>query len=79
MLRLPRGMLTALIAALVLAAGPATAEAKGDGQPAQVEAALIAPGRVMPIPRARNASERSSGGCAGPTRARAPSTGASDR
>ena len=39
-----RSMLIALVAALVLAAGPATAEAKGDGQSAQAEAALIAPG-----------------------------------
>ena len=39
-----RSMLTALIAALALAGGPATAEAKGDGQSAQIEAALIAPG-----------------------------------
>ncbi len=37
-------MLTALIAALVLAAGPASAEAKGGGQSAQAEPALIAPG-----------------------------------
>ena len=37
-------MLTALIAALVLAAGPASAEAKGGGQAAQAEPALIAPG-----------------------------------
>ena len=37
-------MLSALIAALVLAAGPATAEAKGARSSAQAEAALIAPG-----------------------------------
>jgi len=39
-----RSMLTALVVVLALAAGPATAEAKGDGQSAQVESALIAPG-----------------------------------
>ena len=39
-----RSMLTALFVALALVAAPATAEAKGDGQSAQVEAALIAPG-----------------------------------
>ena len=61
-----RSMLTALIAALALAGGPATAEAKGDGQPAQIEAALIAPGAGYATPGAQNASERSSGGCAGP-------------